>query len=153
VQDAACQALAAMKSGAKDAAASVADLLVNEDLRLRAIITLGEIGPPAAKSGSGKLAKLLEDKDNEIQLWSAFALWQITGDAKRSLKVMNETLGTEKHYTQSIILLGEMGPAAESLLPTLVNLYRAEDIASDRQALAVAIKKIDPKVAASLGIR
>jgi hypothetical protein len=67
--------------------------------------------------------------------------------------VMNETLGTEKHYTQSIILLGEMGNAAQSLLPTMVNLYREEDIAADRQALAVAIKKIDPNLAQKLGIK
>ena len=100
-----------------------------------------------------KLSKLLDDQDAEIQLWSAFALWQITGDAKRSLKVMNQTLATEKHYTQSIILLGEMGAGAASLLPTLVNLYREEDIAADRQALAAAIKKIDPKLAQKLGIK
>lgn len=153
VKDAACRALAAMKSGAKDAAGPVADLLADDDLRLRAIITLGEIGPPAPKAVESRLVKLLENKDEEIQLWTAFSLWQISGDAKRSLKVINQTLGTEKHYTQSIILLGEMGPAAEPLLQTLVNLYREEEIAADRQTLAAAIKKIDPKLAAKLGIK
>ncbi len=153
VKDAACRALAAMKGGGKQAVGPVAELLDDNDLRLRAIITLGEIGPPLSKPIEMKLIKLLEDKDGEIQLWSAFALWQLGGDARRTVKVINETLGTEKHYTQSIILLGEMGTAAESLLPTLVNLYREEDIASDRQALAVAIKKIDPKLAQKLGIK
>jgi HEAT repeat protein len=153
VKDAACRALAAMKGGARQAVGPVADLLDDKDLRLRAIITLGEIGPPAPQPIETKLVKLLDDKDAEIQLWSAFALWQLSGDAKRSLKVINETLGAEKQYTQSIILLGEMGKAAESLLPTLVSLYREEDIASDRQALAVAIKKIDPKLAQKLGIK
>jgi len=153
VKDAACRALAAMKGGAKQAVGPVADLLDDNDLRLRAIITLGEIGPGAPKPIEMKLVKLLDDKDGEIQLWSAFALWQLGGDAKRTLKVINETLGTEKHYTQSIILLGEMGTAAESMLPTLVNLYREEDIAANRQALAVAIKRIDPKLAQKLGIK
>ena len=142
-----------MKGGAKQAAGPVAELLDDNDLHLRAIITLGEIGPPIAKPSEMKLIKLLDHKDGEIQLWSAFALWQLTGDAKRSLKVINETLGSEKQYTQSIILLGEMGPAAEPLLRTLVNLYREEDIASDRRALAAAIKKIDPKAAQKLGIK
>jgi HEAT repeat protein len=153
VKDAACRALAAMKGGAKPAIGAVAELLDDKDLRLRAIITLGEIGPPTPQAIETKLVKLLEDKDDEIQLWSAFALWQITGDAKRTLKVMTETLGGEKQYTQSIILLGEMGEAAESLLPTLVNLYRIEDIAADRKELAIAIKKIDPKLALKLGIK
>ncbi|HZZ81303.1 MAG TPA: HEAT repeat domain-containing protein [Gemmataceae bacterium] len=153
VKDSACQALASMKSGARDAVGPVADLLDDKDLRLRAIITLGEIGPPESKPVTAKLVKLLDDKDGEIQLWSSFALWQISGDAKRTLKVLNETLGTEKHYTQSIIQLGEMGDAAKSMLPTLVNLYREEDIAADRQALAIAIRKIDPALAQKLGIR
>lgn len=153
VKDAACRALAAMKKDARPAAGPLADLLGDGELRLRAIITLGEIGPPLPAPIEAKLVKLIEDKDDEIRLWTAFALWQLSGDAKRSLKVMTETLGTEKQYTQSIILLGEMGPAAADLLPTLVNLYREEDIVPDRRALAAAIKKIDAKVAGRLGIK
>ena len=49
--------------------------------------------------------------------------------------------------------MGEMGAAAESILPTLVNLYREEDVPADRLALARAIKKIDPKAALKLGIK
>jgi HEAT repeat protein len=152
VRDTACQALAAMKADAKASIETVARLLDDKELRLRAIITLGEIGP-ASKPTAPKLKKLLEDKDGETQMWSAFALWQITGDAKATLKILNETLGTEGQYTQSINLLGEMGEAARSMLPTLVALYRDEDIAADRRALASAIKKIDPAAAAKLGIK
>ena len=152
VRDTACQTLAAMKDGAKDAVEPVAKLFDDKELRLRAIITLGEIGP-ASKPIVAKLQKFLDDKDGDTQLLSAFALWQITGDAKASLKVINQTLGTEAQYTQSIILLGEMGAAAQPLLPTLVALYREEDIAADRLALANAIKKIDPSAAMKLGIK
>jgi HEAT repeat protein len=152
VRDNACQALAVMKAGAKDAVDIVSRLLDDKELRLRAIITLGEIGP-ASKPTAAKLKKLLDDKDGDTQMWSAFALWQITGDAKTTLKVLNQTLGSEGQYTQSIILLGEMGEAAQGMLPTLVALYRDEDIASDRRALANAIKKIDPAGAAKLGIK
>lgn len=152
VRDNACQAIGVMKAGAKDAVDPVARLLTDKDLRVRAIMTLGEIGPPAARK-TPELKKLLKDKDGGTQLASAFALWQITGDAKETLAVMNQTLATEAHYTQTIVLLGEMRAAAEPMLQTLVNLYREEDVPADRRALAEAIKKVDAKVAGNLGIR
>ena len=152
MRDRACQSLAVLKAEAKAAVDPVAKLLDDKKLRLRAIMTLGEIGP-AAQTTLPALKKLTADKDAETQLWSAFALWQISGDAKASLKVLEETLGTEAHYTQSIILLGEMRGAAQSMLPTLVALYREEEVAADRKALAEAIKKIDPQAALKLGIK
>jgi HEAT repeat protein len=152
VRDTACQAIGVMKAGAKDAVETVANLLGDKELRVRAIMTLGEIGKPAAKT-TPQLRQLLKDKDGGTQLASAFALWQITGDAKESLATMTQTLSTEAHYTQTIVLLGDMGPAAEPMLQTLVNLYREEDVPADRKALAEAIKKIDAKVAMKLGIK
>lgn len=152
VRDSACQTLAAMKAGARDAVDPLAKLLDDKELRIRAVTTLGAIGPPAAKTLPA-LRKLMQDKDADTQLWAAFAVWQISGDAKESLKVLNTLLGTEKHYTPAINVLGDMGPAADSLLPTLVERWRFEDVPSDRQALATAIKKIDPKAAAKLGIK
>jgi HEAT repeat protein len=152
VRENACYALGVMKAAAKDAVEPVAKLLDDKELRLRAIATLGEIGPPA-KSKLPALKKLLDDKDADVQLRSAFAVWQISGDATESMKVFQELLGTEKHYTLTINALGEMGPAAVSILPTLVNLYREEEAPSDRLALAKAIKKIDPEAAKKLGIK
>ena len=152
VRETACQALATMKGSAKDAVEPVAKLLNDKELRVRAIMTLGEIGPPADKIAP-ELKKLLQGKDGDTQLAAAFALWQITGDAKESLKVLNGLLATEKHYTPTIQVLGQMGPAADSLLPTLVALWREEDVRADRLALANAIKQIDPKAALRLGIK
>ncbi len=152
VRENACQALAVMKAEAKDAVDPVAKLLNDQELRLRAIITLGEIGSPAATTVPA-LKKFLQDTDGDIQLRTAFAIWQITGDAQESLPVLEELLGTEKHYGPAIQTLGEMGPAALKMLPTLVRLYRDEEVAADRLALAATIKKIDPKAAAKLGIK
>jgi HEAT repeat protein len=152
VRDSACQALAVMKAGAKDAVDPVAKLLDDKDLRVRAVMTLGAIGPPARKA-LPDLKKLMQDKDGETQLHAAFAVWQISGQAKESLAVLEKTLATEAHYTQTIIVLGEMRGAAASILPTLVNLYREEDVPADRKALGDAIKKIDSKVAMQLGIK
>ncbi len=152
VRDTACQALGLMKVGAKDAVDPVARLLTDKELRNRAIQTLGEIGVPAAKKLPA-LKKFLDDKDGGTQLAAAFAVWQVSGDAKEPLAVMNQTLATEAHYTQTIVLLGEMRGAAGPMLQTLVNLYRAEDVPADRRALAEAIKKIDAKVAMGLGIK
>jgi HEAT repeat protein len=152
VRENACQALAVMKSAAKDAVEPVAKLLDDKDLRIRAIMTLGAIGPPAERM-LPQLKRLMQVKDGDTQLWSAFAVWQIAGDVKDSMKVLEILLGTEAHYTSTIRVLGEMGPAAQSMLPTLVALYREEDAPADRQALADAIKKIDPKAALRLGIK
>jgi HEAT repeat protein len=127
-------------------------LLQDKDLRLRAIITMGEIGPPADKT-LGELKKCINDKDGELAAWSAFALWQITGKSEETLPVLKNLLATEAHYNLSIRLLGDMGEAAQSVLPTLVALYREEENANDRRTLAIAIKKIDAKAAMTLGIR
>lgn len=152
VRENACQALAIMKAAAKDAVDPVAKLLDDKELRIRAIMTLGEIGPTAAKT-LPTLKKLLHEKDGDTQLASAFAVWQIGGDAKESMKVLEDLLGTEAHYSPTIRTLGAMGPAAASLLPTLVALYREEDVPADRAALAAAIKQIDAKAAMKLGIK
>jgi HEAT repeat protein len=151
VRDGACQALAVMKADAKAAVEPIAKLLADKDLRIRAVMTLGEIGPSAAKTAP-ELKKFLQDKDGETRIQAAFAVWQISGDAKESLAVLEKTLGTEAHYSQSIVVLGEMRGAALPLLPTLVALWREEDVPADRKALAEAIKKIDPNLAKRLGI-
>jgi hypothetical protein len=62
-------------------------------------------------------------------------------------------LGSELYDKQAIQLIGEMGKAAASLMPSLVSMYREDDDASFRQAVGVAIKKIDPEAAKKLGIR
>lgn len=152
VREIACQALGTMKKAAREAVGPVAKLLNDKELRLRAIMTLGEIGP-AAEPALADLKKLLTDKDLETKLTSAFAVWQITGQAKEALPVLEKGLESEVHDRLAIRLLGDMGGAAESVLPTLVALYRAEEVASYRQLLAIAIKKIDPKAAMKLGIK
>lgn len=152
VRDSACQAIAVMKADAKSAVPALAKLLMDKDLRLRAVITLGEIGPASAPTLS-ELKKLAADKDIETQLHAAFAAWQIDGGAKECLAVLEKTLATEAGYSQSIVFLGEMRGAAAPVLPTLVALWREEDVAADRKALAEAIKKIDSAVAKKLGIQ
>jgi HEAT repeat protein len=152
VRDHACQALATMKADAKSAVPTLAKLLADKDLRLRAVITLGEIGPASAPT-LGELKKLAQDKDVETQLHAAFAVWQIDGNANECLAVLEKTLATEAGYSQSIVVLGEMRAAAAPILPTLVSLWREEDVAADRKALAEAIKKIDPMLGKKLGIQ
>ncbi|MBI1830316.1 MAG: HEAT repeat domain-containing protein [Planctomycetes bacterium] len=151
-RDNACQAIAVMKASAMEAVDPVAKLLDDEDLRVRAITTLGEIGPSALKT-LPTLKKFMQDKDGDTQLRAAYAVWQISGDAKETMKVLEGLLGTKDYYTSTVHVLGDMGPAAAGMLPTLVALYREEDVASDRLALANAIKKIDPNLAMKLGIK
>jgi len=152
VRDSACYTLAQMKAAAKDAVDPVAKLLDDKDLRVRAIITLGEIGPSSAKVAP-TLKKLLADKEADTALWAAFALWQITGETKESLPILEKMLGSELYDKQAVQLIGEMGKAAASLMPSLVAMYREDEDASFRQAVGVAIKKIDPETGKKLGIR
>lgn len=151
-RDAACQAIATMKAVAKEAVDPLAKLLGDKDLRVRAITTLGEIGPSANKALPA-IKTFMKDEDGDTQLRTAYAVWQISGDTKETMKVLESLLATEKYYTSTIHVLGDMGPAAASLLPTLVALYREEDVPSDRAALADAIKKIDANLAMKLGIK
>jgi HEAT repeat protein len=152
VRDSACQTLALMKGAAKDAVDPVAKMIDDKDLRVRAIITLGEIGPPAAKVAP-TLKKLFTDKDDETVLRASFAYWQIAGDGKTSLPILEKLIASEQVDKQAVHLIGEMGSAAASLMPSLVALYREDEDAAFRQAVAVAIKKIDPETAKKLGIR
>jgi HEAT repeat protein len=152
VRDIACQALAEMKVAARDAVEPLTLLLPDKDLRIRAIITLGEIGSGAVKAVP-ELNKFSKDKDTEAYLWSTFAIWQITRNTKETLSVLVKGLELPTHDKLAIRLLGEMGEAAQSVLQTLVGMYREEEDSSYRLALAEAIKKIDPKAAMRLGIR
>ncbi len=152
VRDSACQTLASMKAAARPAVEPLTNLLQDKDLRIQAIITLGEIGPAADKA-LPELKKLSMDKDGETQLSSAFAIWQITREAKEALPIIEKGLASSKNDRLAIRLLGNMGVSAQSVLPTLVELYRQEDEASYRSLLASTIKKIDPQTAMKLGIR
>lgn len=55
--------------------------------RLLATLALSEAGP-SARSGLPALRNGLRDADAEVQVWSAFALWQI--DRERALKPLGE---------------------------------------------------------------
>lgn len=152
VRGTACQALGLMKGAAKDAVDPVAKLLDERELRIRAIITLGEIGP-AAKKTAPTLKKLHTDRDEETSLWSAYATWQITGETKATLEILEKMLGSDQFDKQALALLTDMGPAAKDAIPTLIAVYREEEIPAFRQAVGAAIKKIDPDTAKKLGIR
>lgn len=151
-RDAACQALATMKAAAKGAVNPLVGLLNDKELHVRAITTLGAIGPDA-KLALPDLTKGLNDKDAEVQLWTAYAVWQITGDTKESLPIIEQALASESLYRLAAHLLGEMGVAAQPALRTLIAIYREDDDARFRQAVGAAIKKIDPQMGMKLGIR
>ncbi len=151
-RDAACQALATMKGAAKDAVKPLITLLNDKELRVRTITTLGAIGTDA-KAALAELNRGLKDKDAEVQLLSAYAVWQITGETKETLPIIENALASESLDRQAAHLLGEMGAAAQPSLRTLIAIYREDDDARFRQAIAAAIKKIDPQMAMKLGIR
>src|SRR5205814_4888570 len=103
-------------------------------VRQAAIEALGNVGPAAIPSAAA-LRALLKDPDKAARLRAAFALWQITGEAKETLATLRPLLAESGTLQiETVQKLGEIGPAAVDLLPDLVMMYREEDDEVPRQA-------------------
>jgi HEAT repeat protein len=152
VREFACTCLVTMRAAGKDAVGPLMKLLEDKDVQPHAVRALGEIGP-AAEKALPSVRPLLKEKDDETRLLAAFAVWQISGEAKESLPILEKGLASPTHDHLAARLLGEMGEAGRDSLGVLVEIYREETDSQMRQLLATAIKKIDPKVAVKLGIR
>jgi HEAT repeat protein len=155
VREAGCQALAAMGPDAKTATPALARALTDKEsiVRQAAAEALGKIGPAAAGEAAA-LRGLMKDADKAVRVSGAYALWQVTGQAKDSLEVLRNALSDSASLrAHAVTKLGGMGPEASDALPELVAMYREEDGEAMRRGLADAIKRIDPDLAAKLGIR
>jgi HEAT repeat protein len=154
-REAACQALAAIGPGARDATPALTRALKDPEpvIKQAAALALASIGPPAG-AAAPTLRLLLRDEDKALRLHAAAALWRVTGDAKEALAALRPAL-TDEPRVQAVAVekLGTMGPAARELLPDLVAMYREEDNVTMRRSIGETIKKIDAAVAAKLGVR
>ena len=105
----------------------MAKLLDDKQLRVRAIMTLGAIGPAAAKTVP-ELKKLRSERDEET-MWAAYANWQVTGEARKtssSSKSCSAPISTSKRSTSS----AKWAAHAKDLLPGLVGIYREDNNAA-----------------------
>jgi HEAT repeat protein len=149
----AAEAVGTMGKAGKDAAGALTKALADPEptVRQAAVVALGNIGRAAQSAGA--LRPLLKDNDKTLRVHAAFALWQVTGDAKEPLATLQSLLATPNLQAAVIAKLGAIGPRARDALPELVTMYREEDSPALRGTIAQAIKQIDPELAGKLGIR
>ena len=112
---------------------------------LRAVIeALGNIGAPA-QNAVPLLRKRLDVTGREAlvnRVFSAKALWQITGETDAPLRVLMDTLQNSNSYWAADVL-GMMGKAAKPAIPTLQSTLQSGE-ALLRLRSAIALNKIDP---------
>jgi len=112
---------------------------------LRAVIeALGNIGAPA-QNAVPLLRKRLDDTGRLAlgnRVFSAKALWQITGETKEPLRVLMDTLENSNSYWAADVL-GMMGKAAKPAIPALQSKLQTGD-GSLRLRSAIALHNIEP---------
>jgi HEAT repeat protein len=92
-------------------------------VRCEAARTLGALGR-GAWPAIPRLRAMLEEDDQECQIWAAYALARIRGDALPYLPRLIEAVGRTK---AAALALGKLGPAAKPALPSLLDLLERGD--------------------------
>ncbi|MFO1499228.1 MAG: HEAT repeat domain-containing protein [Verrucomicrobiota bacterium] len=164
VRAGALKTLETMERGAREATPALIQslpvdphYLTSADLRLHimTIRALGRIGPEAAAAGPA-LARLLSATSLSLRAEVAIALWRITR-APRGVDALIADLehnGLALCSADSLIVLGEMGPAARGAVPTLVRKLQQSSsggfISSQLTTALETLRKIDAQEAAGL---
>jgi arylsulfatase A-like enzyme/HEAT repeat protein len=125
------------------------------NVRVLAAEALGR-GGKAAMEALPELRKLFKDAYGPARVSAALAVWRIDGKVKEVAPLLVEWLADKNVPTRraAAAALGEIGPEAkEAGFETLVEVYRGDQSFGVRQAAAAALKKIDAKAAAKMGVR
>jgi HEAT repeat protein len=150
-------ALAAIGPDAKDAVpALIAALNVQSDLvRRGAAFALGEIGP-ATKAAVPALSESVKNQKNAETHEAIQAIGKIGPDAKEAVPILIEALEIREPTVLRIAAaeaLGNIGPGAKVAIPALTGIVTNQMAYNDaRQAAAMAVIKIDPKLATEKGM-
>ncbi|MCI0455869.1 MAG: HEAT repeat domain-containing protein [Gemmataceae bacterium] len=156
VREQAAAALRELGPKASAAAPALVKALADKEPRVRATAaeTLGKLPPTGATTG--KLDALLADPDEEVRLSAALARWASSEEKGREklLEVVARGLGSNRAAVRkrAAVVLGEFGKGAQAAVPALLTVLRDPD-ASVRQAVAAALRSIDPAAAARAGVR
>jgi hypothetical protein len=152
-------ALAAIGPDAKDAVpALIAALNARSGLvRRGAAFALGEIGP-AAKAAVPALSESVKNQKNPETHDAIQAIGKIGPDAKEAVPILIEALKIRQATvvwvrTAAAEALGNIGPAANVAIPALTGIVTDQLAYNDaRHAAAMAVIKIDPKLATEKGM-
>lgn len=114
-----------------------------------AIGRLGALGKPFLETLRGALA----DKDTDVRIAAADALWLVTKQTDEALPVLCEAIKDVDADSRRSAgdALGRIGPAAKAALPVLARALKDEDD-KVRKAAAQAMRKIDAEAAAKAGV-
>jgi hypothetical protein len=109
---------------------------------------------PSGKDAVPLLIEGLSDPAAEVRLSAADALWTVTGQSEKVMPVLLSLLQDPENsrlHDRLIPFCGNMGPEAKEAIPSLLQIRKSK-LWSKRHAVGLAIKKIDPQVAAKEGI-
>src|SRR5262249_34682607 len=124
--------------------------------REKAARTLGSIGEGAVPA-AGALATALHDKDRNVRLAAAKALWNITKNAEAIVPVLVDLLGengsgladdgeSRRRHLQTVIeALWRIGPPAKGAIPALSHMTKDKNRHISESAQS-ALKEIAPPV-------
>jgi HEAT repeat protein len=124
------------------------------EVRRGAAEAIGDLGS-AAKSAVGALTAAQYDPDPGVLVQVARALWRVDRRDRIAVPLLVGVLGQgdEVLRWQAAEALGEIGPAAADAAPALRAALRDEyQSALIRQAVATALRRIDPPAAAAAGV-
>ena len=123
----AMDALAAMGA---PAVPRLIDALKFEKFRVDVVYALGRIGPAAAPA-TGKLAKLVEDKNSRVAHEAIIALGDIGPGAKDAVpalaKALDQADDKDLNFAAVAFALGKIGPAAVAAEPSLIKQLESKD--------------------------
>lgn len=162
VQEWACSTLGRIGPAAKVAIPDLEKIILNrqavEKVRWAAAVALGNIGPEAA-SATPTLLKALEDSDPWLRWAATEGLAGIGPQAKGAAAALARALDDSEYIVRIgaaralVHLAPQIPPKGEPLL-SLIRCYEDQSqYDSVRQKVAEAIKAVDAKLAAKLGIK
>jgi HEAT repeat protein len=154
LRERAARALGEIGAEAKAALPALAAALADKEAGVRAAAAeaLGRL--PTAKADIDRLAMLLDDAEVQVRLSAAQSLWTLAPAVRgRALPVLSKELTHKSPAVRrrAAEILGGCGGDARAAVPALVEAL-AEQIVEVRQAIAAALKKIDPDAAARAGV-
>ena len=121
--------------------------------RVAAAESLGQIGP-LAKGTIPDLLKVLKGKDPAPRPAAALALGQIRSEPETTIPLLVALLDDPQDDVapNAVEGLGQFGSLSKPLMPKLLPLLKSPD-KDMRHAAGVALKQIDPAVAAKAGVK
>lgn len=128
----------------KPAVANLSATLRDENwqVRQRAAVALGKIGPTAA-TAANELSIALKDQNSEVRAAAARALGRIQDSRKQTIAVLVTALADKRLNVRVVVAeaIGELGTQATSAIPAL-NSLRSDPFESAQKAASRALEQI-----------